>query len=392
MTLTDVLESLQSNDVAQLRALLPQHPHLLHELLEGTTNWSFSWDEDTTAAYFETLREAGLDANALGADGRSALSRVICDVDRPYVARLLVEVLGVDPNLPDTRDQCLETVLTERYMDEPFELLVNELGCVLPPDGRYTHLLLFGEEKDGDFYVHMMERLMDMGLIRVDERDEDLSTPLHCIMYPLIYPRNDYMDRDKRLKDEAELEVVGKLVTLLLNRGADPLAQDAQGETPLDVWLAENMLSLPGDTDAVEERLRNEMAEAQERVDAAKWDAFVEVCGVRRLGLSICNDILRPLVLAPRPRGLMWERRQRMDAILQAEGIVCDGHYYQKCLRGEADIDIEEFRLRYMIATTGAEEYERIVAELREDNDGHYFQGIHAAARDTFKARHSSAF
>lgn len=387
----DLLEAIQTDDAARLRLLLPQHPHLLHELLDSLMGWDFNWNEDDAAAHFATLRAAGVDANALDAEGRSALARVLNDVDRPYIACLLVEVLGADPNLPVVRDQCLEAVLGERNMDEPFELLVGELGCVLPPvaDCRYMHLLLFGEARDGEFYVHMLERLLHMDAIRVHERDEDQDTPLHCVMYPLNYTYDHFLSRSQLQKDEAELEVVDKLVALLLGRGADPLAQNKYGSTPLDVWLAENALSLPGDTDAVEERLRNAMADAQERLDAAKWEAFVEVCGARRLGMSICTDVLRPLVLAPRPRGRMWERKKRLDAMLQAEGIRCDGHYYEQCLSGEVSpIDMREFRLRHVIATTGAGDYERILDELRDDNGGRYFNGIHALAREVFRTRY----
>ena len=54
--------------------------------------------------------------------------------------------------------------------------------------------------------------------------------------------------------------------------------------------------------------------------------------------------------------------------------------------KGEAEIDMAEFRFRHYIATTGSVEYEEIVEQLREDY-GRFYAGIHEEARDVIGGR-----
>lgn len=390
-TQEEIVDAAAAGDVEKLRALLTSTNSseytLPHKLLRDPNGFMQSWNKNEISAIFRSLRAAGVDPNTLDEDGRSALSLVINDVDQPYMPRLLVEVMGVDPNLPVTFNQCLECVFSERMMNEPFDILMDELGCTPPRDGRYTHLLFSSEEKEGCLYEYILEKLLNLGLIVTDERDNNMDTPLHRALMPLNYPRDGFSRKTRQQADEEEIEYVEKLAKLLLSHGADPLAENSDGQTPLDVWNADKPVSIPGDTDDVEEVLRNTMADAIDRLNKAKWDAFMKCSSAQRLGAHICIELLGPLVTAPSPRGLICQRRTILVDMLDAEGIVADGRYYEDCLRGVEDIDMAEFRLRHYIATTGAPEYERIVQKLKNTRGGgRYFSGIHAVAREKFEA------
>ena len=360
------------------------HP-LLHTLL-----WEMredcGWSDQQVVTLFTVLREIGVDANALDADGKSPLFILLSNASEfGNVAKQLVAVLGADPNLPVVRDQCLECALDTDYV-EGFDLLL-ELGCQMPRDGRYTHLLFFYGEKDSSYYPVMLERLVGLGLVNVDERDDDLDTPLHCAMMRLDC-KIDSFRMQKSTQDYVEEELAKELASILLDRGADPLAKNRDGRTPLDIWNRRFEAVDEGVTDDVEELLANAMADALDRIDAEKFYAFAnESKAGAFLGEHVCTVLIRPLVMIPHPRGLMSQRRERIVAMLGAEGIAADGCYFTDCLLGTKEVDMREFRLRHYIATTGAAEYERIVRQFRRGNGGRFFSGIHAEARAVFKNR-----
>jgi hypothetical protein len=379
-----IITAASNCDLDALRVLVSTHKStLLHRLLDLMLSGDLCLSEEQIVSIFTMLRDAGVDPNAMDEEGRSALSAFLQDYENRHVPRLLVEVMGADPNKAEVRDECLEYALSDKDDSHAFDLLL-ELGCRPPLDGRYTRLLFFNGEKERDFYEHMLERLLDMGLIRADERDNEQDTPLHCALMELEVPFCHFDRLTQRDTDEADTQLANALAALLLARGADPLALNQRGETPLDVWN-QRWEHNHDTTDDVQERLLNARADALDRLDAAKFDAFVRAAGEQILGKHICDEIIKPLVLVPHPRGPMAERRTQLAAMLDAEGIAPDGYYYENCLRGAAEIDMREFRLRHIIATAGAPEYDRIVRRLRRQNGGRYFPGIHANARAQFK-------
>ena len=377
-------------DIDKFRILLSSSDRceistLLHKLLDGMREWRIDLSEKEILSIFTALRDAGVDPDALDESGRSPLVIFLDNYEYQHIPRLLVEVMGADPNKTATRDLCLTVALSNKDDCHAFDLLL-ELGCEPPSDERYTHLLFFSGEKESDFYEEMLRRLLDMGLILVNERDSELNTPLHCAMMELEVLSDPFSRKTKNDLNEEEEQLADNLATLLLAHGADPFAENMDSETPLDIWNDRMRDQMQGDTDDVEERLLNAQADALDRLDVKKFEVFVQVAGARRLGKSICNDLIKPLVLVPNPRGHMSERRKLLETMLDAEGIYADGIYYENCLRGIEAIDICEFRLRHIIATEGVPEYHHIIQRLRRRNEGRYYTGIHAQARELFKA------
>lgn len=80
-------------------------------------------------------------------------------------------------------------------------------------------------------------------------------------------------------------------------------------------------------------------------------------------------------------------RQRELDAMLAAEGIPVGGFYYSDCIEGKAVINMSEFRFRHYIATTGVREYDKIIEQLRRENDDRFYSGIHADAREILHDR-----
>ena len=308
-------------------------------------------------------------------------------------ARRLVREGLADPNRPSTRARCLEYALGHLNDIETFELLVGELGCVPgDPSGlRLLDLVLFGRGKSVAVRTHLVERLLALGLARVDAHDANGDGALHYAAMRISLPPsvhavggawNDRVEHAEPL-----------VARLLLAPGADPLRANLEGQTPLDVWRAHRRgcgcpttTAIAGDTDEVEDRLCNAMAEALERIDLARYAAFV-VC--RRLDPSLCDCLLRPLVVVTQPRGLMTQRRALLAQQLLPL-VAVPGASLHDCLRGRIapPLMLQELRLDHHIA--GAkEEYARIVAMAAVDGGAEPpSRGVHQWARAVFMARY----
>lgn len=197
----------------------------------------------------------------------------------------------------------------------------------------------------------------------------------------------DHGLNDRRVYDREEL--TAKLIAMLLDHGANPLALNSSGKTALDIWLRDRVgLRNSGDTDYVEELLLNSMADARECLFLDMMDIFAQTDMGRRLDTGLIEMIkLNVICLKENKRGKMITRMREIDAMLAVEGIPPGGYYYNDCINGRVEkTDVTEFRFRHYIVTTGAREYEYIVEELR-DNCGRFYPGIHAEAREVFEKR-----
>ena len=309
-------------------------------------------------------------------------------------ARRLVREGLADPNRPSTRARCLEYALGHLNDIEPFELLVGELGCApADPSGlRLLDLVLFGCGKSVAVRTHLVERLLALGLTRVDAHDANGDGALHYAAMRINLPPSVVVVGgawDERVEHAEPL-----VARLLRAAGADPLRANLEGRTPLDVWRAHRRgcsaatTTAAGDTDEVEDRLCNAMAEARERLDLARYAAFV---AARRLGASLCDCLLRPLVVVPQPRGLMTQRRALLERQLLPLVAVPGGSLHD-CLRGRIPppLMLQELRLDHHIATpAGAEEYALLVRGLAAvvDPPAEASRGIRRWARAVLTVR-----
>ena len=382
---------LKGHDVNAPRFGETQNKPLLHSILHDLISGDIS-DEIDSEKILRVLDECGSDANLLDGEGDTPLSICISGgYDMEHITEQLVNVLGADI----TKEQsCFDDAVAELgdiHDNSTCELLMR-LGLKPEADGRYTRLLFNGGKEKGsaEGYEHMLKQLLDWNLILPDERDAKQNTPLHYVVRVLDCD-DDYCSRQfysNRLEKEdyiSDRERLSKtLLETLLDRGATPLAKNANGKTALDVWLKHRKLRT-GDTDDVEELLLNRMADARERLYLEMMDLFAQTDMGMRLDAELIEIIKKKACLGE-TRGKRFSRQQEINAMLAAESIPPDGYYYRDCIEGIVEIDITEFRFRHYIATTCALEYDDIVEKLREDY-GRFYSGIHSDAREIMDGR-----
>ena len=89
----------------------------------------------------------------------------------------------------------------------------------------------------------------------------------------------------------------------LLDRGANPLAKNANGKTALDVWLKHRKLRTGDLTDDVEELLLNSMADARECLYLEMMDLFAQTDMGMRLDAELIELIKKKVIVR-------WKRQE----------------------------------------------------------------------------------
>lgn len=367
---------------------------LLGELVVDLLNGDLpdAWEDDAVAVrVLRTLRELGADPYVEDDEGEMCAVYALAhwgDIDDRAldVLTLLVDHAGLDLSDPRARCACVFTAVSR--LDTHLLQILEERGCVPPaPCAEYADWL-FGCDKPWvscEQYAEMLTHLLERGLLPVNARDKYGDTPLHRAVGNLDFGGSEFCFRTD--KEDAH-----DLVLVLLQHGADPLATNNQGQTPVDVWRARQAR---GDCETTT-ALLDAMAAARDARAAELMRAFERTPIALRLGSDVVSRLIAPHVLAPHPGGPRTERRHQLEALLSAEGIPAVGYYYERCLAGDAAIDMSEFRLRHFAATTGRAEYEAIVDELAretfseydDEEEGRiYYRGINADALYTFRRR-----
>jgi hypothetical protein len=387
-----VSSAIEACDADQLRALISGNDintarfgdnhdkPLLHAVLYALKYGDMQSDD--SEKIFRIMDECGVDANSLDDEGNTPLSICIRGGDElEHITKQLVHFLGADA----TKEQDSFDDAVVELDDEGTCKCLRRLGLVPEADGRYTRLLFKWRKEKGtaEGYEYMLKKLLKWKLILPDERDAKQNTPLHYVVRALDceydYTFSRYASNETRITDREML--AKKLITTLLDHGANPLAKNAKGKTALDIWLKSRALTC-GDTDDVEELLLNSMADARECLYLDNIDTFAETDFGKRLDVELIAIIQQKVCMGEK-RGKRLTRKLYIDDMLSAEGIVPDGFYYHDCIDGKLDIDIAEFRFRHYLANTGANEYDDIVEKLRLKR-GRFYPGIHADARDIF--------
>jgi ankyrin repeat protein len=234
-----LFRALVHRDAPAVRKILGEHPELLNKQINGTYPLSLAC-ESRSLPLVQAMVERGADLKVRTVDGSSMLWAAVNSDSLP-IAKYLIEK-GADPKVLEADG---ETLLWAAQTKEMVDFLI---AAGVDPKQR---------DKSGDMAIHaacrksrkeVIERFLDLG-ISIEEKGNWGMPPLHfavttatgdprSVVRMLLQRGANINSRgwnNNTVIHECIFYNRVEMLELLLTRGAEATAKDAQDQTPMDL-------------------------------------------------------------------------------------------------------------------------------------------------------------